>query len=108
DVALSVSTVRARRGAAAPEVTPQRVAFAEPPVPAPMTRAKSAQVQEFGAVGGAHPQAADAIAPAPPLAPAREATAELDATAYAATFKTAGPVGVPGDGSAKTFPLSSR
>ncbi len=100
---------RCARGAAAPEVTPQRVAFAEPPVPPPMARAKSAQMQEFGAVGGARPQAADAIAAAPAaLAPAREAIADLDAAAYSATFKIAGPAFVPGDGSAKTFPLSSR
>jgi len=108
DVALSVSTVRARRGAAAPEVTPQRVAFAEPPIPAPMARAKSVQMQEFGAVGGVRQQAADALAAAPPVSPAREATADLDAAAYSATFKIAGPALVPGDGSAKTFPLSSR
>ena len=34
--------------------------------------------------------------------------AELDAGGYSATFKIGGPVGAPGDGSAKTFPLSSR
>jgi uncharacterized protein (TIGR02231 family) len=107
DVALSVSTVRARRAAAAPEVIPQRVAFAEPlPAPAPLPTARS----KSDAPEPAAPAAGQvrATAAAARFTPALEATADLDAGGYSATFKIAGPVGAPGDGSAKTFPLSSR
>jgi uncharacterized protein (TIGR02231 family) len=105
DVALSVSTARARRAAAAPEVIPQRVAFVEPPAPAPLpaARAKS-DAPEAAAPGGQIRLTATSAS----FSRALGATAELDAGAYAATFKIAGPVGAPGDGSAKTFPLSSR
>ena len=57
DVALSVSTVRARRAAAAPEVVPQRVAFAEPPpapAPLPAARAKSEAPEAAPAPGQVH------------------------------------------------------
>jgi uncharacterized protein (TIGR02231 family) len=104
DVALSVSTARARRAAAAPEVIPQRVAFAEPPpapAPLPAARAKSDAPEPAAPAAGQ-------VRAAARFTPALEATAELDAGGYSATFKIAGPVGAPGDGSAKTFPLSSR
>jgi uncharacterized protein (TIGR02231 family) len=104
DVALSVSTVRARRGAAAPEVVPQRVAFAEPPpAPAPLPAARAKGDAPEAAAGGLMIKTTSAN-----FTRALQATADLDAGAYAATFKIAGPVGAPGDGSAKTFPLSSR
>jgi uncharacterized protein (TIGR02231 family) len=117
DVALSVSTVGARRGAAAPLVVPQRVAFPQAALAAaiPEPRSKSAAVAdglaanqtvlksierdraEYGKDEGAYKSAL-----------AAEATAELEATAYAATFKISGPASAPGDGSAKSFVLSSR
>jgi uncharacterized protein (TIGR02231 family) len=107
DIALSVSTVRARRAAAAPEVVPERVAFVEPqplPAPLPAARAKS------DAPEPAAPTAAQARATAASATFSRalEATAELDSGGYSATFKIIGPASAPGDGSAKTFPLSSR
>ncbi len=106
DVALSVSTVRARRAAAAPEVVPQRVAFAEPPpAPAPLPAARAKSEAPDAAPAG---QQFRVTATSATVSRALEATAELDAGGYSATFKIAGPVGAPGDGSAKTFPLSSR
>lgn len=105
DVALSVSTVRARRAAAAPEVVPRRVGFAEPPpAPLPAPRAKSDAPEPAPAAGRQFGYTASATR----LTRALEATADLDAGAFAATFKISGPASAPGDGSAKTFPLSSR
>ncbi len=107
DVALSVSTVRARRAAAAPEVLPQRVGFAEPPpapAPLPAARAKSDAPEPAPAAGQQFVYTTSATR----LTRALEATAELDAGGYSATFKISGPASAPGDGSAKTFPLSSR
>jgi uncharacterized protein (TIGR02231 family) len=108
DVALSVSTVRAHRGAAAPEPQPQRLAFLDYPVPV----AK-------GAVGGGfrreNMSSLDAAAPASGLEdkvaapePVQQQVAAMDAGAYQATFKVSGAVSAPGDGSAKSFVLSSR
>jgi uncharacterized protein (TIGR02231 family) len=106
DVALSVSTVRARRGAAAPEVVSQRVAFVEPqPAPAPLPAARAKSEAPEAAPAG---QESRVTATSATFSRALEATADLDAGGYSATFKIAGPVGAPGDGSAKTFPLSSR
>lgn len=102
DVALSVSTTRAHRGAAAPDVQPQRVSFYEPPIvyapkaaaPAPMVR-KSAE-------------ASMAAAPAPEPAPVAQQTAALESNAFQASFKISGRVGVPGDGTTKSFILTAR
>jgi uncharacterized protein (TIGR02231 family) len=103
DVALSVSTVHAHGGAAAPEVFPQRVAFLEAmPVAAPMARAKNAPM--MAGAGAQRGEEADGLA----YAPAKPATAELEASAYAATFRITGSGSALGDGSPKSFLLSSR
>lgn len=112
DVALSVSTVRARRAAAAPEVVPLRLAFLDYPVP---------MAKSVGSAMRRENRSMDAAAPAP-AAPARveekeadaapepvqQQTAALDAGAFQATFKVAGTVSAPGDGAMKSFVLSSR
>lgn len=103
DVALSVSTTRAHRGASAPDVQPQRVGFYEPPVlyaeklAAPVAAAPERQLRR-----------ADARASAPAPVPLEQQTATLESNAYQASFNIAGRVGVPGDGSSKSFILSSR
>lgn len=105
DVALSVSTTRAHRGAAAPDVQPQRVSFYEPPIvyapkaaaPAPMER----QMRRSA-------EAPMAAAAAPEPAPAEQQTAALESSAFQASFKISGRVGAPGDGTTKSFILSSR
>ncbi len=103
DVALSVSTTRAQGGAAAPEVSPQRVTFLEPmPVAAPMARAKNAPMT--AGAGAQRAEEADSLA----YAPAKPTTAELEANAYAATFRITGSASALGDGSPKSFLLSSR
>jgi uncharacterized protein (TIGR02231 family) len=115
DVALSVSTVGARRGAAAPYVVPLRVGFVEPvaaaaPMPAPMARAKSGMAMDglsanqTAPAGGLAKRREDA----PAEAPAKEAVADLEASSYAATYKIGGPASVPGNGTSKSFTLASR
>ncbi len=109
DVALAVSTVGARRAAAAPEVSPLRVAFAEPyyaqAKAAPMAPGAPAGLAASPPVMG---RLRTASGPEPTPQPAVEVVADLDATTYAATFNVAGPVNAPGDGAAKSFVLSSR
>jgi uncharacterized protein (TIGR02231 family) len=112
NVALSVSTVRARRGAAAPDVQPLRVAFWEPL--APLGAVRSAPAGNLAAGGGrADATASKRMLEAPETeslkpAPAPQQVAALEGGAYQATFKISGSVDVPGDGSSKSFVLSSR
>jgi uncharacterized protein (TIGR02231 family) len=110
DVALTVSTTRAHRGAAAPEVQPQRVSFYEPPVlyarkavaPAALERSAAMRRPEESATLAAP------VAPAPEPAPVEQQTAALESNAFQASFKIPGRVGAPGDGATKSFILSSR
>lgn len=112
DVALSVSTTRAQRGAAAPDVQPLRVSFWEPPVPlaaragnlASGERAEGARKRSFEAPTAPAPAPQEASRPAP----AEQQVASLESGAFQASFKIAGSVGVPSDGSTKSFILSSR
>jgi uncharacterized protein (TIGR02231 family) len=108
DVALSVSTMRAQRGAAAPDVQPQRVAFWEAPVPAPLARSAPAGTMSMDSARRKLSEAPSPEAEAPKFEPAQQQTASLDAGAYQATFKIAGAVSVPDDGSSKSFILSAR
>ncbi len=112
EVALAVSTVRAQRGAAAPEVQPRRVAFHD--YPAPMA-AESAPAYRADKRALSKTPGAAAPASEPPLEdeaarpePAQQQVATLEATAYEATFKVSGTASVPSDGSTKSFALSSR
>jgi uncharacterized protein (TIGR02231 family) len=108
DVALTVSTTRAHRGAAAPEVQPQRVSFYEPPVV--YARKAAAPTLDRGAPMRKSTESMILAAPAPPLepAPVEQQTAALESNAFQASFKIPGRVGAPGDGAAKSFILSSR
>jgi len=113
DVAMTVSTTRAHRGAAAPEVVPKRVTFLEPLTPAPMAKAARGRMAMESA---AAPPAAPAvvavesdeknIAPESDSAPQQVAT--LDAGAYQATYRISGAVSAPGDGATKSFIVSTR
>lgn len=108
EVALAVSTTRARRGASAPDVQPQRVTFYEPPVPYAPKLAAPATAPERQSRRMAEAPAAAASATEPPPVPAEQQTAALESNAFQASFKIAGRVGVPGDGTTKSFILSSR
>jgi len=114
DVDLTLSTVRAARGTAAPEVDPQRVAFFEPPLPMPMAagapggaRRKAAAPMEDAARGG---MAETAMAPAAPMplqrAEAKEAS--LESNGFQASYRIPGRLSVPRDGSEKSFSIQSR
>jgi uncharacterized protein (TIGR02231 family) len=104
DVSLSVSTMRAAGGTSPPEMQTQRIAFYEPPLPAPEVAAKSAPRPMARAPNEAAPSA---LAGAPQIA-AGERTATLEAGAFQATYQVPGRLSVPGDGTPKSFVLSSR
>jgi uncharacterized protein (TIGR02231 family) len=114
NVQLSVSTVRAERGASAPEPQTQRLALAEPPYAAAASEGRLAKAapRMRGLDAAAPPPAMAPAAPiseeAPKPEPLREQAATLDAGAYQATFRVAGLVSAPGDGSPKSFTLSAR
>lgn len=113
DVELTLSTVRAARGTAAPEIDPQRVAFFEPPPPMAYRNRAAASAMADGA--------AKAIAPAAPLAAeamdadkrmvakamvAPEAT--LESNGFQATYRIPGKLSVPTDGAQKSFIVATR
>jgi uncharacterized protein (TIGR02231 family) len=110
NVALSVSTTRARRGAQAPDVFTQRLAFYEPPSPmaagglargAPMAKSAAAPSAEAFRDAPAPPPAAQ------PRQRAEEQQATLDAGSYQASFQIPGRVDIPSDGSSKGFRIST-
>jgi uncharacterized protein (TIGR02231 family) len=104
DVALAVSTVRVAGGTAPPDMQTQRIAFYEPPLPPPEAAAKAS--------GAARPMARAlneaAPAAAPPQIAAIERVATLESGAFQATYQVPGRLSVPGDGTPKSFVLSSR
>jgi uncharacterized protein (TIGR02231 family) len=104
DVALAVSTVRVAGGTAPPDMQTQRIAFYEPPLPPPEAAAK--------ATGAARPMARALNEAAPAAAPAQIAASErvatLESGAFQATYQVPGRLSVPGDGTPKSFVLSSR
>lgn len=109
-VDLTLSTVRAARGTAAPEIDPQRVAFFEPQV----AYARPAAVPM--AAGNLRTQMAEAdqMAKAAP-APARQeavklavAEATIEANGFQASYRIPGKLTVPRDGSEKSFAIQSR
>ena len=115
NVQLSVSTVRAERGAAAPEPQTQRLALAEPPLAGLATEGRLAKAlsPRRALESAVAPQPAPAAAPAEDDAlrqreAFREQAATLDAGAFQATFRVAGLVSAPGDGAPKSFTLSAR
>lgn len=115
DAALTVSTLRARRAASAPEVAPERVAFREAPVPAalpaagpaPMAKARNMAAMK-SAAGGAILEAFRPGTAPPEYSDAAQASSVVDATGYAATYKIAEPGDATGDGTPKNFLLATR
>lgn len=108
DVTLAVSTTRALRGAQAPEVQPERIAFWEPPVPLaagaarPAPMAKSVQMDAVRS-------GQESVAPAaPPPVVAAEQQSVLQADAWQANFVVPGRISVPADGATKNFALGAK
>ena len=113
DVALTLSTTRASRGTAVPEVNPQRVAFFELPPPMPMGATLRRQsINEAAIADSAQKSAAPAAAPAPESKTRLEAIsvaqAELDSSGFQASYRIAGRLTVPRDGAEKSFAIQSR
>jgi uncharacterized protein (TIGR02231 family) len=106
DVTLTVSTVRVSGGTAAPDMQTQRLAFYEPPIPPPEASAKTAAAAPRPAARGLS-EAAPAPGPTPQIA-ATERTAALESGAFQASYQVPGRLSVPGDGTPKSFVLSSR
>lgn len=107
DVELTLSTVRARSGTAAPQVEPQRVSFLEALVgyaaPAPVRRERAPSMQKLNEVADA---AGPAAAPAPQPIVAPEAT--LEGNGFQATYRLPGRITVLTDGSQKSLIVQSR
>ncbi|KPH78795.1 mucoidy inhibitor MuiA family protein [Bosea vaviloviae] len=114
DVALTLSTTRAAGGTRAPELAPMQVMFFEP-ITSDLMRGRN--------IGSAPPalapsparaaKAADAEAEAsarniPAARPAEIQTAQVEASAYQASFQVPGRVSIPQDGSSKTVVLSQN
>jgi uncharacterized protein (TIGR02231 family) len=115
DIDLTVSTFRVERGAAPPDLQPQKVGFREiPPVnPMALARKAGAMVGTVSRESGTAPQllaAAEAAKPASPapLQDASERPAAIDAGAFTASFKIAGRVSLVSDGTVKIAPISTR
>ena len=111
DVTLAVSTTRALRGAQAPEVEPERIAFWEPPVPmaAGMARREAAPMAKMQ-MDAAKPESNASVAAAPVAPPvvAAEQAAVLQADAWQANFVVPGRISVPADGATKNFALGVK
>ena len=116
DVVLSVSTVRATRGTAAPDMQPLRLAFPPElvgglatPRPAPLPSASIAKAKRADGTQDMQLEAAGAVAPASPApVQATEQQSTLDAGAFQVAFQVPGRVSIGTDGAAKAFRLASR
>ncbi len=105
DVAISVSTVRASRGTAAPDPQPMLVSLYEPVYAAPASpralNAPAPAMQDEVA-------RKDAANAAGAMRQAVEQVAQLESGGFQATFLIPGKVTVPQDGAPKSLALSSR
>lgn len=109
EVAVELSTTRSAQGTRAPELSPLRIAFYEPPV---VYEERARALRQEAERAGRPP--ALAIAPASPE-PAADAlqkqqaevqTAGISAGAYQASFMVPGRVSIPPDGSSKAVVLT--
>ncbi len=118
-VTLSVSTARTQRGAKAPEVYTERLAFFEPELPVRQSVAPAAVAARASAEAmserlmaermmSERQKAPSAAPPAPAPVAAQEREAVLDAGAYEASFRVPGRIDVPGDGSERSLRIGAR
>lgn len=116
-VALTVSTVKATRGTAAPDLPPLQVAYLDTFLAErdAMRRAEASQRQmargRLDDLAKTTALAPGSVMPAAPVAEVVQAVeqgAMAEAGAYQASFKVPGRVDVPRDGSTKTLRLSAR
>ena len=110
-VALSVSTVQSRRGVQPPDMQTQRLAFWEPPPPVVRGQVLRKDAPASAMMEDARQRenlAAAAPAPARPEQAATEQQADLDASAFQASFRIPGRIDVPSDGSTRNVRIGAR
>ncbi len=112
DVALTLSTVRAARGTAAPDLQPLRVSFYEPAPPIAVQTQRPRSMAAESALEAARRQEAPA-APAPvggaaPKQDLRVAEASLETNGFEASYRIPGVISVPKDGAQKSFAIQTR
>ncbi|WP_406854681.1 mucoidy inhibitor MuiA family protein [Alsobacter sp. KACC 23698] len=109
DVALTVSTVRAARGVAAPDLPPLVVNLFDPTVVPEAARSARGKAASDAAQRLEAPAPSPrAMAAAPAAVPAVEQMAELDAGEFQSAFRVAGPVSVSADGAPRSVALGAR
>lgn len=101
DVTLSASTVRTAKGGNAPDLVPLTVRYFEPRPAPPAGRADG--IATSAPRPRAVPESAKAAAPAP----AEEREAQVDSGGFQTVFRIPGRVSVGGDGTAKSFRIST-
>lgn len=103
---IAVSTARPGRGAKAPEVFTERLAFAEVHA---LTRGSATADARKEAAAPRRQRTLSAAPPAPAaMSAAVEQEAALEAGDYEATFRIPGRLDVPGDGSERSLRIGSR
>ncbi len=110
NVSLSVSTVRAARGTAAPELFSQQIAFQDAQVLGQVNETARTRAQPMAAPKLARSEA-DAVAlpaPAPMAVAAEPVRAIVEAGAYQASFTVPGRVTLTADGAMKALTLAQR
>ncbi|PZN92928.1 MAG: hypothetical protein DCF30_22400, partial [Hyphomicrobiales bacterium] len=109
DVALTLSTTRSAGGTRAPDLAPMQVMFFEPPE-VYQTRKETMQRSAPAPAPAAAPAPGRAFGPTVSLedrnVQASVQTAQVEASAYQASFQVPGRVSIPQDGSSKTVVLS--
>ena len=108
DVSLALSTVRLRRGTAAPDLSAQTLTLADPFAEAEAARLSAARAAPPAMAMAKTDRLARMPDAAPAPVPAMPAIATLDAGAYDATFTVPGTVAVPPDGTTKSFALGGH
>jgi uncharacterized protein (TIGR02231 family) len=99
-VELSLSTARPAASATIPELEPWYIDVPRPrppPYPLPQQAARMAAASAPATLGAADMEVFAAAAPAPPAA--KVATAEIESSGAAVTYRVARPIAVPSDGS---------
>lgn len=114
DVALAVSTTRASRGTAAPDIQTVKLDFFEAAMAKPMATRAAPAPAAAGALmseeegSAARDKKSDAAATPLPQRQAEEAQASVEGGAYQASFQIPGRISIPTDGSQKSFRIASR
>lgn len=110
DVALTLSTVRAARGTAAPEVQPQRVGFYEPPpiIMSSPGRARVSAAEDAESAAKMRREAHAAPAAPEPRQALRVNEAILESNGFEASYRIPGEVSVPKDGALKSLAIQTR